>query len=440
MQRKKVVHGLTTTTITSALVLSFATAFPITAGDLAVDNLNVYGNMTVTSAVTGAFNDKSENANHASGDGPVSGSTGKIGLGCSFTGTGELHTQTSSSLDSAFGRNGQSLGYAVAMWFSPASNITPTSNTAEAHLFDYEGQVGVHFNETGAPGKLTHRVCHYPDNPNWHVYASSRDTWLAGTWYHVVCMWDRTAGVLRTYVNGTLDSSMPCSLAPKNWWNYDMEIGGWIETCNFLGMIDECRLYDRPLSEEEVGILSTQTGSELPPNLAAGLVAYYDFDGVTAETQARFAVPAVFDASVIMNSNLVVHGIANLIASNALQLGAVPAVDFATKTYSDTGVANVQASLSAHQTLTTSAHGGIIAATDTRLSDARTPLAHTHPGPEIVSAVGNANQLGGLAASSYVTNFQTNVTLSGHFTGVFLEGVPYVAPLGDVNMGVYTNR
>lgn len=42
-----------------------------------------------------------------------------------------------------------------------------------------------------------------------------------------------------------------------------------------------------------------------------------------------------------------------------------------------------QAELDVHTGATTAAHGGIVAATDPRLTDARTPLAHTHPESDV---------------------------------------------------------
>lgn len=55
------------------------------------------------------------------------------------------------------------------------------------------------------------------------------------------------------------------------------------------------------------------------------------------------------------------------------------AVDFA-------AVASASA-LSSHAGLTTTAHGGIVASSDPRLSDARTPTAHTHAATDITSGV-----------------------------------------------------
>ena len=49
----------------------------------------------------------------------------------------------------------------------------------------------------------------------------------------------------------------------------------------------------------------------------------------------------------------------------------------------------VAGDLSTHESLTTTAHGGIVGDTDARLTDARTPLAHTH-GQSDVTGLGDA--------------------------------------------------
>ena len=47
----------------------------------------------------------------------------------------------------------------------------------------------------------------------------------------------------------------------------------------------------------------------------------------------------------------------------------------------------VAGDLSTHESLTTTAHGGIVAASDARLTDARTPLAHTHGQSDVTGLV-----------------------------------------------------
>jgi hypothetical protein len=83
-----------------------------------------------------------------------------------------------------------------------------------------------------------------------------------------------------------------------------------------------------------------------------------------------------------------------------------------------------QAELDAHTVLTTTAHGGIVASTDTRLSDARTPTAHqsTHQtggsdalaGNVDATARGNVLKAGTLVGARRGLNLiqGTNVTLT----------------------------
>ena len=63
-------------------------------------------------------------------------------------------------------------------------------------------------------------------------------------------------------------------------------------------------------------------------------------------------------------------------------------------------VAGLDADLIAHRNLATAAHGGIVASSDSRLSDARTPLAHAHPQSDIT---GLAAALTAKADSSAMT-------------------------------------
>lgn len=55
--------------------------------------------------------------------------------------------------------------------------------------------------------------------------------------------------------------------------------------------------------------------------------------------------------------------------------------------------AAVAGDLSAHAAATTAAHGGIVAAGDPRLSDARAPLAHAHAADDVTSGVFDAARL-----------------------------------------------
>lgn len=291
-------YNPTTPWIVTALGVA-ALALDARAGDLTVDNLSVSGNLVVTSRLLNAFNDKTPYGNHATSDGPVASSTGRVGSSCGFTAVGELHTPTSASLDTAFGKAGQSQSYTISMWINPASTITPTSNTALVDLFEYEGQAWLTLNESGVPGRLTHN--HFYGSLA--AYRSTQTVWNAGTWYHIACEWDRPASMLRMYINGALQSSLSCGSAPQNWWSATMCIGGWYESQGFSGLIDEVRLYNRALSLSEVQQLYSSPGS-LPSSFTNGLVAYYDFSSGLVPAAGSIYNPSTFYSNVYFKAGV----------------------------------------------------------------------------------------------------------------------------------------
>jgi hypothetical protein len=114
-------------------------------------------------------------------------------------------------------------------------------------------------------------------------------------WYHLACVYDRTAHTLSIYVNGTLNNSM----AETN--NLDTNTGpSYIGTGNgsqwFAGTIDDVRVYNRALSASEitqiynggsgsnsdvaVGLCSNPTGNEGDLLYSAGTHHVLQYCGV----------------------------------------------------------------------------------------------------------------------------------------------------------------
>lgn len=84
----------------------------------------------------------------------------------------------------------------------------------------------------------------------------------------------------------------------------------------------------------------------------------------------------------------------------------------------------VQGNLNTHAALTTTAHGGLVASTDSRLSDARTPTAHhtTHvTGGSDVIADAVAGGASGLLSGADKTKLNGLGTASTHATGDFAQ-------------------
>lgn len=85
-----------------------------------------------------------------------------------------------------------------------------------------------------------------------------------------------------------------------------------------------------------------------------------------------------------------------------------------------------RAAITSHTGETTAAHGGIVASTDPRLSDARTPTAHTHPWSEVTD-----KPLFGSAATADVGDFATATQGGKADTAVQPGDLATVATTGD---------
>jgi hypothetical protein len=93
-----------------------------------------------------------------------------------------------------------------------------------------------------------------------------------------------------------------------------------------------------------------------------------------------------------------------------------------TPTYSDVGAdvsgaaSVVQGNLNTHAGLTTTAHGGIVALTDSRLTDARTPLAHNQDATTI-----NSGLLDGDRLPAFSSTKKAGVPATGTPSGKYLK-------------------
>ena len=81
-----------------------------------------------------------------------------------------------------------------------------------------------------------------------------------GNWYHVVAVYDADGGRRAIYVDGVEEISMSGdpSLATSGTASIGGEPEASGETMYFDGVVDEVRVYDRPLSERETGALEDQ--------------------------------------------------------------------------------------------------------------------------------------------------------------------------------------
>jgi Concanavalin A-like lectin/glucanases superfamily len=112
-----------------------------------------------------------------------------------------------------------------------------------------------------------------PSNNVW----STSTTWAAGTWYHVCGVFDAGDG-MKLYINGNdQDVLLGMYTNPIPAAIESTELGIWADSLDlpFHGRIDELRIWDRTLTEEEIGDHQCYW---LDPDNSTGLIHYWRMD------------------------------------------------------------------------------------------------------------------------------------------------------------------
>ena len=196
---------------------------------------------------TTAF-DSSGNGNDARFEGSPVWEDGKLGKALKFNGSSDyLAAPDSESLD----MNGDQLS--IAAWINgeawPAANhiVRKIADTAQSPIYVLRVQ---------------------PDSVRAILSTSEGNTTIQGTtvlatneWIHVALAYD--GGEARIYVNGQLDASMSVSgeLAESS---NEFRIGRGDPAGYFVGMIDDVRLYNHALTENELVSAMEGSGAEYP--------------------------------------------------------------------------------------------------------------------------------------------------------------------------------
>ncbi len=107
-------------------------------------------------------------------------------------------------------------------------------------------------------------------------------------WWHIAGTYNRDANLARVYIDGELKASETVVISPplQNS-SFPVTIGQMnltAEPRNFIGLIDEVRIWNRALSQAEIQLLMSLrlTGQE------PGLVGYWNFDDQTAKDSGVF--------------------------------------------------------------------------------------------------------------------------------------------------------
>jgi hypothetical protein len=140
--------------------------------------------------------------------------------------------------------------FSIAIWFK-INSITSGGydsifyKQASANRFSY----GYHF-EQGIPN-LTFSVgkAYVGDN-----VAYSNSLFQTGAWYYVVGVYSSSESKVKLYINGSLSSQTDYTYGDLAYANDLLYIGGDVDQSDryFNGTIDEVRIYNRVLSEDEI--------------------------------------------------------------------------------------------------------------------------------------------------------------------------------------------
>lgn len=196
-----------------------------------------------------------------SGDCSVSdGAVVALALNGNGTNTGSGANFTVAGATAAIGQNGQANG-ALQFTSSAAANGTAAGTyaqiTASAWVYpdSVAGNPGIMF---GATGPVHWEIL----NGAWRVRIGALDQQGMGptqaqTWSHVLFTYDRATTTFRYYVNGSLVRTANADSGSASYFASGMIVGQSISGGGrqWLGRIDDVRLYDRVLSDGEIATL-----------------------------------------------------------------------------------------------------------------------------------------------------------------------------------------
>lgn len=209
----------------------------------------------------------------------TTGALGSIGYAAEFSGTGILVA------DQIPGYYDREHDYAISFFVSASSTGT------EPQILIAKAGSRKPYNITVQPGKNIGFYMYGADpnsaaytNPNTtlNVYISS-STAVSSSWNHVVCQ--KSGSYMQLYVNGVLESSVdqpllktytsPFSQSMRIDSTGSTYIGGWnpISVNNYVGKLDEVRVYNKALTATEIGYLRdlSETGSMLQTNVVGNV-------------------------------------------------------------------------------------------------------------------------------------------------------------------------
>lgn len=244
--------------------LKLAAALGISASSLEFmfgqPQLALAATQDITSGLVGywALNEGSgSNAGDSSGNGhsgSLSGgptwTTGKSGAGLSFNGSGTSVAISGSAVNT-------SSSYSVAAWVQ-LNNLNNWSTAVSQDGSNVSGFFLQYTSPSGGTdgGKFAFSLVSADSTSGTSVRATSPFSPSANVWYHLVGVYDSGANTSKLYVNGVLASTRSVTAAWNATGNTAIGRAKWGGATDFWpGLIDDVRIYNRVLSDQDVSSL-----------------------------------------------------------------------------------------------------------------------------------------------------------------------------------------
>ncbi|MCA9240645.1 MAG: LamG domain-containing protein [Planctomycetales bacterium] len=148
--------------------------------------------------------------------------------------------------------------YAITTWFKP--NSVPAGVNAEYNAsYGLVSKNGYHLGLCFGNGQNFYNEHWLETGPSWAGAGTWSDTYPTGAFYHVAAVVNRTDGEIKLYLNGELKETVTFTAGETSWdygsnlWRIGVSypgFGDWGHPCD--GVIDDARLYNRALGDDEV--------------------------------------------------------------------------------------------------------------------------------------------------------------------------------------------
>lgn len=215
---------------------------------------------------------QSENVNYTNGITTTSGISSSIGKAADFNNNGYIKT----TIDGFYNRDNN---YAISFFIKPKTGsiddlVITKANTEITSRYPFKIYI------SGSAGST--RTLYFKIAGSTTFYQQITASLSADTWQHVTCQ--KSGSYMQMYVDGVLTNSAYSTLLTAHSSPFtasaridnreSLSIGGYDTTTqNFSGYLDEIRIYNKSLTNTEVGYLADRTegGTMLQTNVVGNL-------------------------------------------------------------------------------------------------------------------------------------------------------------------------